>query len=219
MWRSLQRCGSTPWNAYCALNHLDGQRELVSKKGLFRNLLRYCVAEEGEGDLNDIVPPTFLVKGKGGGGDGFEKYVKEARAGEGNCFGLERPDYGVWGWGEEGEEGGKEGGEGEEGGNFGPAEVAEVAVADGKSNAGGSKNCESGSIWIVKPAASTNRGMGIKVCHGYGDVMKTITTPSKSKHNNRLTKKHGWIVQKYMEKVSERRSECWSEAIPGATRK
>ena len=51
MWRSLQRCGSTPWNAYCALNHLDGQRELVSKKGLFRNLLRYCVAEEGEGDL------------------------------------------------------------------------------------------------------------------------------------------------------------------------
>ena len=63
-----------------------------------------------------------------------------------------------------------------------------------------STDCEPGSIWIVKPAASTNRGVGIKVCHGYNDVIKTVTTPSKSKYNNRLTKKHGWIVQKYMEK-------------------
>ena len=52
----------------------------------------------------------------------------------------------------------------------------------------------------TQPAASTNRGCGIKVCHGYNSVIKTITTPSKSKYNNKLTKKHGWIVQKYMEK-------------------
>ena len=29
MWRSLPRCKATPENAYCAFNHLDGQRELV----------------------------------------------------------------------------------------------------------------------------------------------------------------------------------------------
>jgi len=63
-----------------------------------------------------------------------------------------------------------------------------------------------GSLWIVKPAASTNRGCGIKMCNGYDEVMTAITTPSSSVYNNRLTKKYGFIVQKYMEQVRLARS-------------
>lgn len=40
MWRSLPRCAATPVNSYCALNHLDGNRQLVSKKNLWKNLAR-----------------------------------------------------------------------------------------------------------------------------------------------------------------------------------
>ncbi|GMH46226.1 hypothetical protein TrRE_jg5694, partial [Triparma retinervis] len=184
------------------------------------NLLRHCVTEGAGGDLNEIVPPTFLVKG-GKGREKFENYVKTAGVDKENCFGLVMPDYGVVGGGEEeeeeeeGEEGGEE--EEEEGveegveegecsdGKEGKEEINSEDTSDKSSkdcdkNSKDSKDCEPGSIWIVKPAASTNRGVGIKVCHGYDDVIKTVTTPSKSKYNNKLTKKHGWIVQKYMEK-------------------
>ena len=100
MWRSLARCAATPHNAYCALNHLDGNRQLVSKKNLWKNLARHC-SRTGEGDLNDFVPPTFLLKGRGASGAGegepervrFKAYLDTASSTTENCYGLEMPDH------------------------------------------------------------------------------------------------------------------------------
>ncbi|GMH83613.1 hypothetical protein TrST_g7152 [Triparma strigata] len=230
MWRSLARCAATPHNAYCALNHLDGNRQLVSKKNLWKNLARHC-SKTGEGDLNDFVPPTFLLKGRGASGAGegdpervrFKAYLDTASSTTENCYGLEMPDHkalelsGLTN--EEEEEGDGDGdseggeGDGDETSNVGEDGDTEETEVEGESgggkeakdgvkakNKGSKSDCETGSLWIVKPAASTNRGCGIQVCQGFDQVIQAVTNLSKSKLNNKLTKKHGWVVQKYLER-------------------
>ncbi|GMH72943.1 hypothetical protein TL16_g06050 [Triparma laevis f. inornata] len=224
MWRSLPRRAATPVNSYCALNHLDGNRQLVSKKNLWKNLARHC-AKTGEGDLNQLVPPTFLLKGRGASGAGegdaervrFKKYLDTASPTMENCYGLEMPDVGASELAEfvqeeeeedevneedaEGDGGDGDGdGDGEEAKVEAPPTETPAAEVKATKNASGKNDCETGALWIVKPAASTNRGCGIQVCEGYDQVIQAVTTQSKSKLNNKLTKKHGWVVQKYLER-------------------
>ena len=63
--------------------------------------------------------------------------------------------------------------------------IINPAEANSKHEKSISKNCDVGSLWIVKPAASTNRGYGIQVCQGYDQLVEAVTKPSKSKLNNR----------------------------------
>ena len=58
-----------------------------------------------------------------------------------------------------------------------------------------------GSLWILKPSASTNRGCGIKLCSSLPEIISTVDVLSTgSPLNDRLTARHGWVVQKYLER-------------------
>ena len=163
-------------------------------------------------DLNDFIPPTFLLKGGLSGAkaedserERFAIYVRTAKPTIENCFGLEFPDHSELGdlspgvGGEEVEEG-KDGKEGEDVEGDGECGHGEGGDEEKKGSGSDDKNCETGALWIVKPAASTNRGCGIQVCEGYDQVIDVVSKKGKSKLNNRLTKRHGWVVQKYMER-------------------
>ena len=101
---------------------------IVSKKGLYKNLIKYCVSNSI--DVNGIVPTSFVMGGKGDAKDKgrarFEEYLRIASVTSENCFGLTLPEHGA----EEGEESGEEGeeeGEEEEGGEGVEGERGEEA--------------------------------------------------------------------------------------------
>ncbi len=228
MYRYPKRCSATPASSLCALNHLDGNSSIVSKKGLYKNLLLYCQnsadAPNGSVSINDLVPPTFLVKSTSSPDFiRFCQYLESATSTEDNCFGLTFPsqpskanqaDSDV-----DDDEDDEPASSSSETRAVSPADDATIqdespAVefsqdfispsdppeSSSLTTATMSGTCSAGSIWIVKPAASTNRGCGIQVCHGLDNVVNAISTPSKSALNNRLTRKYGFIVQKYIER-------------------
>jgi hypothetical protein len=244
MYGSAKRWDSVGCGEKWCYNHIEGNGCLVSKRNLYKNVLKHCALENvdgngnGNGNVNisDIVPTTFIVKGKGDTNDDVElqrfvSYTSKASVDDSNCFGLQYPtDFGAPGAAEddldvvEDEEG--------SGGDKIEEDDASGGVDDGVVDKNVDKNDDkdddkddkptssqatssqatsspatgsspTGSLWILKPASSTNRGSGILMCSSPSNVIDTINRVKRdgsgSRWNDRLIAKYGWVLQKYME--------------------
>ena len=82
------------------MNPLDANWQIVPTKNFWKNLAM-IFSRIGEVDLNYVVPPTFLLKGRGAAGAGegepervrFKAYLDTASSTTENCYGLEMPDH------------------------------------------------------------------------------------------------------------------------------
>lgn len=135
------------------VNHLYANQCLVTKKGLYRTISRYC-SEHGLDPLT-IIPRTFYLEAEAS--EGLEDDIDSFMAY--NSLHNSTPE-------------------------------------------GGSE-----PIWILKPAAQTNRGIGIKVARGAEAALEIVrgrTTSSQGGKEATASRKRaiavGWIVQEYMER-------------------
>jgi tubulin polyglutamylase TTLL1 len=163
-----------------AYNHLEHNRYLVSKKGLYLSLQIYC-KRKGI-DMDDITPTTFFLTsgncerelGK------FATKVKALASDDGSDKATKLPAIVA--------------------SSSDDKDAATAAKVDDDS---GSKN-----VWILKPAAGSNQGDGIRVLAG-SDVVEQVMEVVKSggeedvqggRGGQRGWNDFGWIAQKYIER-------------------
>jgi hypothetical protein len=160
-------------------NHVEWNKWLTSKKGLYFSLREYCEISlsEGKGSAEDAAPSGGVTK---------QQYALDE---------LVPATYYVQGTGDSDEEMQR----------F-TAHVERLKVsADDAAPIADTKNR---NYWIVKPAAGSNQGDGIRVLGG-DDVAAQVRTIIESggedgvqggRGGHRGWRQFGWIVQKYIER-------------------
>lgn len=202
------------------LNHIQRNHCLVTKKGLYFCLKKYC--EENDIDLLSIVPRTFylasgsMMKRNGNiQNDDIDAFLEYNNQKETLLEATVNNDNKQ-----------KE---------MSAANIVNNENVNNNNSEDSEKNTENdsdrvstpppppyshrdlatnvkpkGIIWILKPASLTNRGFGIKVVRGVDEttaITKRATTASNESEDKPLAKaaskrgaQEGWIVQEYMER-------------------
>eukprot|EP01038_Epipyxis_sp_PR26KG_P008086 gene8086-10954_t len=200
------------------LNHVQSNKWLVSKKGLYFSLKSYC--SKNNIDVLKIIPKTFYLVSPGGNirEDDMEEFMNYNQD-------IDRSNYA--------DSGTKVLIDDEESIQTVFPSVESSSTLSKSSKSKKSKNSKSDFksskdlIWIMKPASNTNRGYGITVVQGISGVMEVLTRAhsapklqsSKKVNNNcnnndrpesepnslskvakRRAYQDGWIVQLYLDR-------------------
>lgn len=248
MYRQKKRFGAGAGRCL-ATNHYEMDTELVTKKGLYRTMRRYCAAQGF--DMESFMPASYHLKPRAsssavadddGGGDAkpasssssndeewaafkrrFAACEKEAEdkkavaaaaaadatgavgaAADAEGGDADAPEDGGAGGGSSlppiapSLDAGKEGKEGGKPKRKGKAKRrASSAGGDGGARGGGDGGDVATNVWIVKPAAMSNRGFGIKVVNTLEGVEDLVDAAGGARRDADCG---GWIVQKYIER-------------------